>query len=232
MVPASGMGRVRPNERNVIRAISSREWLDDCIWCARPVTHHARKRPIRGKPRCFLTRFSRESLAPRVRTLNGNTLTVRAPAPHECPPTTHDSRDRVMRRLLTTRPATLAFLLVAAVFAVDLCLPLGVASAVPYTFAVLLAARRETRLDRARRRGAVRRTDVGEDGDRPGSRHDRDVEGDRQPRSRAVRHRHDDAPRPASPARRSEEPAARSGPRAHESARGRGRTRGGCSRTN
>lgn len=44
-----------------------------------------------------------------------------------------------MRRLLTTRPATLAFLLVAAVFAVDLCLPLGVASAVPYTFAVLLA---------------------------------------------------------------------------------------------
>lgn len=44
-----------------------------------------------------------------------------------------------MRRLLAARPATLA--LVAFVFAVDLCLPLGVASAVPYTFTVLLALR-------------------------------------------------------------------------------------------
>ncbi len=45
----------------------------------------------------------------------------------------------MMRRLLATRPAALALVLVATVFAVDLCLPLGVASAVPYTFAVLLA---------------------------------------------------------------------------------------------
>lgn len=46
-----------------------------------------------------------------------------------------------MRQTLAARPAALALLLVAAVFAVDLCLPLGVASAVPYTFAVLLALR-------------------------------------------------------------------------------------------
>ena len=36
-------------------------------------------------------------------------------------------------------PVGLALALVAIVFSVDLCLPLGVASAVPYTFAVLLA---------------------------------------------------------------------------------------------
>ena len=46
-----------------------------------------------------------------------------------------------MRGLLATRPAALALGLVALVFGVDLCLPLGVASAVPYTFAVLLALR-------------------------------------------------------------------------------------------
>lgn len=45
----------------------------------------------------------------------------------------------MIRRLLTTRPATLSLGLVAAVFAVDLTLPLGVAAAVPYTFAVLIA---------------------------------------------------------------------------------------------
>jgi C4-dicarboxylate-specific signal transduction histidine kinase len=44
-----------------------------------------------------------------------------------------------MRRFFATHPATLGLALVALVFAVDLCLPLGVASAVPYTFAVLLA---------------------------------------------------------------------------------------------
>lgn len=44
-----------------------------------------------------------------------------------------------MRRFFATHPATLALALVAVVFAVDLCLPLGVAAAVPYTFAVLLA---------------------------------------------------------------------------------------------
>lgn len=38
-----------------------------------------------------------------------------------------------------SRPAVLSLLLVAVVFAVDLMLPLGVAAAVPYTFAVLLA---------------------------------------------------------------------------------------------
>jgi C4-dicarboxylate-specific signal transduction histidine kinase len=38
-----------------------------------------------------------------------------------------------------TRPAVLSLLLVGVVFAVDLLLPLGVAAAVPYTFAVLLA---------------------------------------------------------------------------------------------
>ncbi len=42
-------------------------------------------------------------------------------------------------RRIATQPAALSLGLVAAVFAVDLCLPLGVASAVPYTFAVLLA---------------------------------------------------------------------------------------------
>lgn len=46
-----------------------------------------------------------------------------------------------MRRVLAARPAALALALVAMVFSVDLCLPLGVASAVPYTFAVLLALR-------------------------------------------------------------------------------------------
>jgi C4-dicarboxylate-specific signal transduction histidine kinase len=45
----------------------------------------------------------------------------------------------VIRRLLATRPATLALALVAVVFAIDLNLPLGVAAAVPYTFAVLIA---------------------------------------------------------------------------------------------
>ena len=45
----------------------------------------------------------------------------------------------MFRRLLATRPAFLSLVLVAVVFAIDLSLPLGVASAVPYTFAVLLA---------------------------------------------------------------------------------------------
>src|SRR4051794_11877063 len=44
-----------------------------------------------------------------------------------------------MPRFLAMRPAALSLALVAAVFAVDLCLPLGVAAAVPYTFAVLVA---------------------------------------------------------------------------------------------
>ena len=44
-----------------------------------------------------------------------------------------------MRQLLATRPAALALALVAVVFVIDLCLPLGVAAAVPYTFAVLIA---------------------------------------------------------------------------------------------
>jgi C4-dicarboxylate-specific signal transduction histidine kinase len=46
-----------------------------------------------------------------------------------------------MCRLLATRPAACSLLLVATVFAIDLNLPLGVAAAVPYTFAVLLALR-------------------------------------------------------------------------------------------
>lgn len=45
----------------------------------------------------------------------------------------------MIRRSLATRPAALALVLIVTVFAVDLSLPLGVASAVPYTFAVLLA---------------------------------------------------------------------------------------------
>src|SRR5438309_2195351 len=45
----------------------------------------------------------------------------------------------VTRRLLASHPAALSLGLVATVFGIDLCLPLGVASAVPYTFAVLLA---------------------------------------------------------------------------------------------
>ncbi len=46
-----------------------------------------------------------------------------------------------MGRVFRTQPVTLALALVATVFVIDLCLPLGVASAVPYTFAVLLALR-------------------------------------------------------------------------------------------
>ena len=46
-----------------------------------------------------------------------------------------------MKPGITNRPAALALVLVTTVFAVDLCLPLGVASAVPYTFAVLVALR-------------------------------------------------------------------------------------------
>jgi C4-dicarboxylate-specific signal transduction histidine kinase len=46
-----------------------------------------------------------------------------------------------MFRFLTAHPAALALGLVGAVFVFDLCLPLGVAAAVPYTFAVLLALR-------------------------------------------------------------------------------------------
>jgi C4-dicarboxylate-specific signal transduction histidine kinase len=42
-----------------------------------------------------------------------------------------------------SNPAVLSLALVAVVFAVDLSLPLGVASAVPYTFAVLLALKAE-----------------------------------------------------------------------------------------
>jgi C4-dicarboxylate-specific signal transduction histidine kinase len=44
-----------------------------------------------------------------------------------------------MTRHVRAVPAASALALVAVVFAIDLCLPLGVASAVPYTFAVLLA---------------------------------------------------------------------------------------------
>jgi C4-dicarboxylate-specific signal transduction histidine kinase len=44
-----------------------------------------------------------------------------------------------MRRLLAAHPAAFSLVLVATVFVVDLCLPLGVAAAVPYTFAVLVA---------------------------------------------------------------------------------------------
>lgn len=44
-----------------------------------------------------------------------------------------------MRRFLASHPKALALSLVAAVFAADLCTPLGVAAAVPYTFAVLVA---------------------------------------------------------------------------------------------
>ena len=47
--------------------------------------------------------------------------------------------------MLLDRPAILAVSLVAIVFAVDLALPLGVAAAVPYTFAVLLALKSRTR---------------------------------------------------------------------------------------
>ena len=43
------------------------------------------------------------------------------------------------RTLASDHAFLLSLLLAATVFAIDLCLPLGVASAVPYTFAVLLA---------------------------------------------------------------------------------------------
>src|SRR5262245_37301624 len=49
------------------------------------------------------------------------------------------SRRLVIHRLRAARPAALALALIALVVGVDLCLPLGVAAAVPYTFAVLLA---------------------------------------------------------------------------------------------
>ena len=44
-----------------------------------------------------------------------------------------------MRRFLTSYPKAVSLGLVAIVFAFDLSLPLGVAAAVPYTFAVLVA---------------------------------------------------------------------------------------------
>lgn len=47
--------------------------------------------------------------------------------------------DAVMRRFLASHPRAAALTLVAVVFAADLCTPLGVAAAVPYTFAVLVA---------------------------------------------------------------------------------------------
>ena len=46
---------------------------------------------------------------------------------------------RLRGKLSGSKASTLSLALVGFVFAVDLCLPLGVASAVPYTFAVLLA---------------------------------------------------------------------------------------------
>jgi C4-dicarboxylate-specific signal transduction histidine kinase len=49
------------------------------------------------------------------------------------------------RGWLVTRPAILSLGLVSLVFAIDLNLPLGVASAVPYTFAVLLALKAPSR---------------------------------------------------------------------------------------
>lgn len=45
----------------------------------------------------------------------------------------------MIRRFIASHPAVLALGLVALVFGVDLSLPLGVAAAVPYTFAVLIA---------------------------------------------------------------------------------------------
>lgn len=44
-----------------------------------------------------------------------------------------------MRRVLASHPVAVSLALVATVFVVDLSLPLGVAAAVPYTFAVLVA---------------------------------------------------------------------------------------------
>src|SRR4051812_39770269 len=44
-------------------------------------------------------------------------------------------------RSFLARPAVQSLALTAVVFAIDLSLPLGVAAAVPYTFAVLLALR-------------------------------------------------------------------------------------------
>lgn len=48
-------------------------------------------------------------------------------------------------QLLSDRPAVLSLALAGTVFAIDLCLPLGVAAAVPYTFAVLLALKAQAR---------------------------------------------------------------------------------------
>lgn len=50
-----------------------------------------------------------------------------------------------LRSVSTDRKAYFPLLLVAIVFAIDLCLPLGVASAVPYIFAVLLAVNARSR---------------------------------------------------------------------------------------
>src|SRR5439155_1369486 len=68
---------------------------------------------------------------------------VRAVARGDCPPTVQaavpPNEESVMRRFFASHPATLSLALVAAVFVVDLCLPLGVAAAVPYTVAAHLA---------------------------------------------------------------------------------------------
>ena len=59
----------------------------------------------------------------------------------KCPESGQGRLMSKMVRIPISRPLVLSVTLVCLVFVVDLLLPLGVASAVPYTFAVLLALR-------------------------------------------------------------------------------------------
>ena len=98
-----------------------------------------------------------------------------------------------MRRFLVAHPAALALALVAAVFAVDLCLPLGVAAAVPYTFAVLLALTAKPGWVGPAVAALCMVLTVAKMEIMPERGHHRDVEGGREPLPGAVRDRHDDA---------------------------------------
>lgn len=69
--------------------------------------------------------------------MSGRPHTTRAEVRCGCPTAAHGGT--VMRRFLASHPIALSLALVTAVFVADLLTPLGVAAAVPYTFAVLVA---------------------------------------------------------------------------------------------
>jgi signal transduction histidine kinase len=68
-----------------------------------------------------------------------------ADRPADCTKSLHTRSTKTLPPFEIRGPVGQSLALVAAVFTVDLCLPLGVASAVPYTFAVLIALRSRPR---------------------------------------------------------------------------------------